>query len=54
MQYFLLMLEFMNSKCQNFFRGGYASAGIPLEPNMEYPEVIRVHVNNDRHESSKK
>ena len=34
----------MNSKCQNFFSAGCASAGIPLKPNTEYPEYTKVTV----------
>ena len=34
----------MNSRCQNFFRAGCATAGIPLKANTEYPEYKRVHV----------
>lgn len=31
---------FRNPNCRIFFTAGCASAGIPLRPNTEYPEVI--------------
>lgn len=38
---------FRNAKCQNFFCAGCASAGMPLQPNTEYPEYTKVHMNED-------
>lgn len=42
---------FMNSRCQNFFRKGCASAGMRLIPNTEYPEYTRVYVEKERNEA---
>lgn len=44
---------FMNSKCQNFFCAGCASAGIRLAPNTEYPEYKKVHVDENTKEFRK-
>lgn len=38
---------FRNSKCQNFFCAGCASAGMRLKPNTEYPDVKVVHDSPD-------
>lgn len=40
----------MNSRCENFFRAGCASAGMKLRPNTEYPEYHKVHIMKDGEE----
>ena len=44
----------MNSKCTLFFRAGCPASGRRLEPNTEYPEYIRVHVDADGNETPEK
>lgn len=39
---------FRNIKCQNFFCGGCASAGMRLAPNTEYPHVKLVSAKKEK------
>lgn len=38
---------FMNAECVNFFCAGCASAGMPLSPNTEYPDVKKMRRGED-------
>lgn len=45
---------FRQLKCENFFCAGCASAGIPLQPNTDYPEYTKVHVDETGREFREK